>query len=236
MPDRISFDVGGTTVDVVMHPYRFKGRTYQFAIRPRIKSDLDVIQEVFEDPIYAQATVRGKTVVDLGGYLGESAVFFAARGATRVHAYEPHPTMAHIARFNLVTNKCQDRVRFYNEAVGTKTERRTILGRPNSAFGNKVPFLDPVRHQVSVQFRSLESILRRSGPVGLLKIDIEGAERHVVPEILATDLIDTVLVESHSPAIRKVVFAHLETIGFELTVEGDRHAQLTLSLWRKHAR
>jgi FkbM family methyltransferase len=50
------------------------------------------ILEVFEYDHYATLNVRNKIVVDVGTYIGESAIYFALKGARKVIAIEPHPS------------------------------------------------------------------------------------------------------------------------------------------------
>ena len=49
------------------------------------------ILEVFDWGNYEGVDVRGKTVVDVGAFVGDSAIHFALKGARRVIAVEPHP-------------------------------------------------------------------------------------------------------------------------------------------------
>jgi FkbM family methyltransferase len=51
----------------------------------------DTIVEVFDCGVYESLNVKGKVVVDIGAYIGDSAIYFALRGAKRVVAIEPHP-------------------------------------------------------------------------------------------------------------------------------------------------
>ena len=51
----------------------------------------DTIVEVFDCGVYESLNVKGKVVVDIGAYIGDSAIYFALRGAKRVIAIEPHP-------------------------------------------------------------------------------------------------------------------------------------------------
>jgi FkbM family methyltransferase len=49
------------------------------------------ILEVFDWGNYEGVDIRGKTVVDVGAFVGDSAIYFALRGAKRVIAVEPYP-------------------------------------------------------------------------------------------------------------------------------------------------
>ena len=56
--------------------------------------------------MYGYLDVRGKTVADIGAYLGETTVLFARMGARHIHAYEPvyYRLLEHNLRLNNVTN------------------------------------------------------------------------------------------------------------------------------------
>jgi len=47
-----------------------------------------LLAEDFET-LYGCLDVKGKTVADIGAYLGETTVLFARMGARYIHAYEP---------------------------------------------------------------------------------------------------------------------------------------------------
>jgi len=49
------------------------------------------ILEVFDYGEYESLNVEGRVVVDVGAFVGDSAVYFALKGARRVIAIEPHP-------------------------------------------------------------------------------------------------------------------------------------------------
>ena len=48
------------------------------------------IHQVFDCGEYEPSNVKDRVVVDIGAYVGDSAVYFALRGARRVVAVEPH--------------------------------------------------------------------------------------------------------------------------------------------------
>jgi FkbM family methyltransferase len=56
--------------------------------------------------LYGYLDVKGKTVADIGGYLGETTVLFARMGARHIHVYEPvfYRLLEYNLRLNNVTN------------------------------------------------------------------------------------------------------------------------------------
>jgi hypothetical protein len=47
--------------------------------------------EVFVDEEWGFLSVNGRTVIDVGAFVGDSSIYFALRGAKKVIAVEPHP-------------------------------------------------------------------------------------------------------------------------------------------------
>jgi len=50
-----------------------------------------MIPEIFGLGVYDLLDVRDRIVIDVGAFVGDSAVYFALKGAKRVIAVEPHP-------------------------------------------------------------------------------------------------------------------------------------------------
>ena len=71
---RIKYDGGY----YVINGYRFKIMRGTFA-------------DTFLNEDYHDANIRNKIIIDVGAYVGDSAIYFALRGARRVIAVEPHP-------------------------------------------------------------------------------------------------------------------------------------------------
>jgi len=56
--------------------------------------------EVFDNEEFRHVNVKGMDVVDIGAFVGDSAIYFTLRGAKRVIAVEPHP----VAYVEMLTN------------------------------------------------------------------------------------------------------------------------------------
>ena len=70
-----------------------------------------VLGEVFYDEEYRWLPVRGAWVVDIGAAIGDSAIYFAARGAEGVVAYEIDPDRAAQLSANIAANGLSGRIR-----------------------------------------------------------------------------------------------------------------------------
>ena len=61
---------------------------------PRQDKKFDIIWLINENFIkeqYKWLDVEGKNVVDVGANIGDTAIYFALKGAKHVYAFEPYP-------------------------------------------------------------------------------------------------------------------------------------------------
>jgi len=70
--------------------YDMEGR-FWFRGGVRFRHMYRSVLEVFDRGEYEPLGVEGRVVVDVGAFVGDSAVYFALKGARRVIAVEPHP-------------------------------------------------------------------------------------------------------------------------------------------------
>ena len=86
-----------------MHGYWFKGDV-------KFKHMRVSIIEVFDYEHYSFMNVKNKIVVDVGAYIGDSAIYFALKGAEKVIAIEPHPSAFNEMLENIRLNNLEDRI------------------------------------------------------------------------------------------------------------------------------
>ncbi|MDE1856706.1 MAG: FkbM family methyltransferase [Candidatus Micrarchaeota archaeon] len=135
--------------------------------------------------------VKGRDVVDIGAYVGDSALYYLiGAGARNVYAFEPVASLAKLAERNGRLNKLGKRLTVYNAAVsGSASASRgaTI----SDGFSGKGDRASTIR---------LSDVVRRHGLSGAaLKVDCEGCEygifRSLPGEVLSK--FDVVHVEYH---------------------------------------
>ncbi|MEM1943692.1 MAG: hypothetical protein QXO30_01640 [Candidatus Caldarchaeum sp.] len=88
-----------------------------------------VLTEPFEE-LYHDSDFRGKRVLDVGGYLGETAFLFHKWGAAHVTVYEPDFVLGKFAELNLKINNVNGSVRplFVNASCSHKAvDWNTVL-------------------------------------------------------------------------------------------------------------
>jgi FkbM family methyltransferase len=191
---------------------RFRGRTLEFEGDPH---DGDLIS-VFLLQDYAPLPVEGRQVLDVGASIGDSAAYFAARGAAKVVAVEPWPrTYLHLAR-NVVRNGFGATIVAVHSGVGHPGEVRIDAEQSGSAA-----------HQVlsanagaTVPIRTLEQLTDEFGITdGILKMDCEGSEYAAILEASPAVLrrFSHLMMEYHYGY--RNLKRQLEAAGFSVQVE-----------------
>jgi len=117
--------------------------------------------------------LTGKVVIDVGGYVGDTALYFASKGA-KVYVYEPDPLNYSKLLKNLELNpELLRMVKPYNMAVGVDGEVSFRFGQ----WGNSST-MNPHGRPKKVKSVSLKTILEENSLSGayLLKADCKGCE------------------------------------------------------------
>ena len=145
--------------------------------------DWDVIHELLFMNSYARAlkAIREAkapvTVIDLGGNIGLFSLLAARqRPDVTIHAFEPGPPNYRIFEMNLLANpSLGERIHLHREAVGGANNTVTWFFDEQNPGGSSL--YGTSGQPFTVKIRSFEDVLSSlPGPIGLVKIDIEGAE------------------------------------------------------------
>jgi FkbM family methyltransferase len=145
---------------------------------------------------YLMLNVEGRSVLDVGAFVGDSAIYFALRGARRVVSVEPSPWAFRAARKNVEVNGLSDRVTLLNCAVGRDEDKALRLaevetngvfsaGRADGSGSHEVPTC------------TLDSLIEKHGPFEVLKMDCEGCEYGSIPYSRRLGELREVLIEYH---------------------------------------
>ncbi len=184
--------------------------------------NVGVLMEDFDEQ-YGTFDYHGAVVIDVGGYVGETAVFFQKWGAKTVVVFEPVKEHVALLRKNLKLNAVKAQV--VQAAVSNKSGRLCIGARRHildAGFG----LVD--RGELTVESWSWNKLLSfaRKKNASIIKVDCEGYERFLVEvNKKAIAYIPRWLIEAHSPAIRDSLVSFFGQAGFRLvktlTVEKD---------------
>jgi FkbM family methyltransferase len=154
---------------------------------------------------------HGKTVLDIGGFEGETVVYFSSLGAKKVILYEPIPAHFKTAKQNIERNAIN--AELHNEGIAEKDGTLSI------------EFLSD---KVNCEVKNVTSVILQSG-ADIAKIDCEGAEESLVSvpnEILQS--IPLYMIEFHSQSIREKVLAKFNDAGFVLSKDNNWSPNLSV--------
>jgi FkbM family methyltransferase len=170
---------------------------------------------------------RGR-IVDIGANIGAFTIDCGQRFPdVHIDAYEPNPVALRLLERNVTANRLTNRVRIYNEAVGAASG----VVRLWPADGNITATLYPSPTEIAatpidVRVTDLATVVDRAGPVGVLKIDAEGAEADIIEGgRAALRHVDQIVAEYHEariPGVLRRLEAVLHEQGFVSTVSRDR--------------
>lgn len=170
-----------------------------------------ILNETFLQRIYEIFNVKDKIVVDVGAFIGDTAVYFILNGARRVVAYEPNPFFCRLARENFDLNGCADKIMMIAAAVGAEDGTCKIDSDELGAS---------IYPAIIAKQLSIKSVLAEVGHVYLLKLDCEGAEWDILSKAADECLmnsVDNLIMEVHGfhperieKIVRQIGFVYLE--------------------------
>jgi FkbM family methyltransferase len=154
---------------------------YRVCFRPD-SADGKAMHEVFVKRAYRRPSLGfdvepGDVWIDLGAHIGSFAVYAAARGATRVYAYEPEESNFALLERNVALNALPVTARRAAVVRGPRGDSVT-LHVPTSAARNWRASVTPSRstRPVAVPAVSLQQVLDACPDATAVKMDVEKAE------------------------------------------------------------
>ena len=171
--------------------------------------DAVILAEVFLDNCYVRYMdlPAEPVVVDIGGYIGDFALYAAKRlNARQVVVCEPSPRNWALLERNVASNHYKDRILTVHKAVTDGGDVFMDVDAPDRVQAMVSAFGPDQRGRKRIPGTTLKSVLDEHGidTVDLLKIDCEGGEYSIL---------------SSTPAdvfrrIRRIVFEYHEIDGF----------------------
>jgi FkbM family methyltransferase len=135
---------------------------------------------LYGEPEYSFMNVGNRDVVDVGAYVGDTAIYFALRGARRVIAVEPHPEAFREMIENIRLNNLEDIVIPVNAGLASRhgeicvenvdVERTTVTYHEPGECGTLIPAitLADVIEEYAINHSAV------------LKMDCEGCEFDII--------------------------------------------------------
>jgi FkbM family methyltransferase len=210
--------------------YRLRGGV-SVALR-KGTTDGKVFDEIFVERVYGPCVAAlphnlgHVTLIDLGAYIGLSALFIARELAVdevivdEIIAVEPDPDNFRLLLENLRTTWLASRSTALRAFAGPERAFAEVRDSGNGAWGMRLgPFSDtgtPV-----LPLAEIATAARTNAPV-VLKCDIEGGERQLLLHIRDWEhLIGYIFLELHTEFLPvREMFECLESSGFQWTIHG----------------
>lgn len=146
--------------------------------------DLDMIQSIFGEEEYRELTeadIRNKTVVDIGAAIGDTALYFMSRGASKVISFELFPYSYDLACKNIYNNNFKEAVIINNVGVDGRAGVVKIDPEYKNSFGDSIDNCKNEDQGRSVRITTLDDIVEEFNPQqALLKVDCEGCEQAII--------------------------------------------------------
>jgi FkbM family methyltransferase len=164
------------------------------------------ILEIFDEGIYEAADCKDKDVVDVGAFVGDSAIYFVLKGARRVIAIEPHPKAYKELIENMKLNRLEQRILPINAALSSASSIIDIsLEDVDTASIAKNPLRRFTKHHkdantYKVETLTLSEIIKSYNiDGGVLKMDCEGCEYDIIlNDFKHVALFDELIFEYHA--------------------------------------
>jgi len=139
------------------------------------------IIEIFHYGEYDSLNVVGRVVVDVGAYVGDSAIYFALKGARKVIAIEPHPGAFAEMLDNIKLNNMENVIILINAGLASKPGKTCIKNIDVSYAG--VTYHRPGDCPNTVPAVTLSELISSFGidpNNAVIKMDCEGCEYDVI--------------------------------------------------------
>jgi FkbM family methyltransferase len=196
--------------------------------------DARILRESFLERPYLAGGLMPAVILDIGGYIGDFAVFAAKHLGSRVIVYEPTEENLELLEENVLRNNLQNLIEFHSCALaavegsmGLWIQKSTAGEIHVSSTTYGTHYTAPVRR--IVQSTTLPGILERHGltSVDLLKIDIEGGEYDVfesAPDHVFAGIHNIVFeyhpIEGYEPRL-KAIEDRLVSLGYRVHRHGS---------------
>lgn len=176
--------------------------------------------ETFYNEIYNINGIRNGNIVDIGAFIGDTAIYFASKGAKKVIAFEPAKNLFYIALQNVQLNGLGSIICMRNEAIGLDyNEENLYYIKTHPGSSSMVPPKRGHFNCYKVKVVPLSSVLANFEYIDLLKIDCEGTEDMILLHAHDAGLlkhVSSVIVEVHSQEKLKMIKKIFEKESFKI--------------------
>ena len=147
----------------------------------RFRHMRSTVFQVFNEGDYEQLDVKGRVVVDVGAFVGDSTVYFALKGAKRIIAIEPHPGAFAEMLDNIKLNNMENVIIPVNAGLASRPGKICIEN--TNTYDTKYVYHRPGDCPNAVPAVTLGELINRFNidpNDAVLKMDCEGCEYDVI--------------------------------------------------------
>jgi len=198
---------------------------YWFKNNVKLKQIHDAIFYDYGD--YEPLNVKGKIVIDVGAFVGDSAIYFALKGARRVIAIEPHPGAFAEMLDNIKLNNLEGVIIPVNAGLASKPGK--ICVGDADVSDTLVTYHRTGNCLNTIPVVALGELINRFsiGPGDtVLKMDCEGCEFDIIlNDYEHVRLFRELILEYHSYAVNKPVSDLLNMLSrdYECEMKGNNN-------------
>jgi len=176
---------------------------------------------IFHENIYSELPVKNKIVIDIGGYVGDSALLFASLGAKKIIMIEPQPKFFKFAQENINLNNEFSNIELINSGISS-SNGKFYTNYENS--GTSFELKEDQQNGIEISKITLEELTSNYNTSDLvLKLDCEGCEYDILlnssDEILKK--FNAILLEFHSGF--KNISQRLKNLGFSIQILNSKY-------------
>jgi len=199
---------------------------YWFKNNVKLKQIHDAVFYVFDYGDYEPLNVKGKIVIDVGAFVGDSAIYFALRGAKRIIAIEPHPGAFAEMLDNIKLNNLEDVIISINAGLASRPGKICIENIGVEATGGT--YHRPGDCPNAVPAVTLGELINRFSinvNNAVLKMDCEGCEFDIIlNDYEHVKLFKELIFEYHSYTVNKPVDELLNVLSrdYRCDIKGNK--------------
>jgi FkbM family methyltransferase len=171
---------------------------------------------------------KGKVVLDVGGFEGESAVYFWGKGAKKIVIYEPVTAHVEAIKKNVALNSIEAEI--HPSGIGNQDGTQTIhFNQTDPGFG----ILSKGAKTTEIEVSDVSRVIVESG-AQIGKFDCEGAEESLVG--VPADILQKIpyyIIEVHSLKIKDAILEKFLGAGFSLEKEIPKPGEFVVVIFKR---
>ena len=206
------------STDTNMVKFSFNNRKIglYYDSQKQLANTIGLVQEQFIEQEYKWLDVVDKAVVDIGANIGDTAIYFSAKGAKHVYAFEPYPYSYNLAVKNIAENDFKNSITLFNIGVGPEISEIRIKADYKNYGGTDLKNFNAGQ---KIAITTLEDVVKQYKiNNAILKIDCEGCEYGIILNAKKETLqkFDQIMIEYHYGY--KNLIKKLKEAGFKVKV------------------